>query len=64
MPARKEYTRTDNAGFEVRKGDTVTVAFEGVVRSVDRDGRMVLKTPQGFFTSYDPDYQGLTKHHK
>ena len=62
MASRKKYTRKDNGGFVVSEGDMVTVAFEGVVRSIDSNGRMVIKTAQGFFTQYDPDYQGLLKH--
>lgn len=62
MAARREYTRKDNVGAEVRKGDRVTVVFEGVVRIIEPNGRMVIKTDQGFFTQYDPDYQGLVKH--
>lgn len=63
MPPRKEYTRLDNAGFIVRKGDRVTIAFEAEVREVLASGMMVVRTPEGVITSYSPDYQGLLKIH-
>lgn len=61
MPARKEYTVKDAVGETIRKGDTVRVGFEGTVRSVTRDGYLVLKMSDGTIAHYDPTYQRLYK---
>lgn len=63
MGARKKYTVTDNAGFAVAEGDTVRVSFEGVIRSVTKDGFLILRTPDGTLAHFDPTYQGLLKIH-
>jgi len=63
MPAKKEYTITDNAGFTVAQGDTVRVGFEGVVRAVTREGYLILKMPNGTLAHFDPNYQGVVKIH-
>lgn len=63
MPTKRNYTITDNGGFSVGEGDTVRVSFEGVVRSVTRDGYLILKTPDGTLAHFDPSYQGLLKIH-
>lgn len=64
MPPRKEYTVTGNDGSRIGKGDTVTVAFEGVVRDVTRDGYLILKTANGTFAHFDPSYQVVLKSEK
>lgn len=64
MPAKKDYTIRDNAGFTVEKGDTVRVGFEGVVRDVTRDGYLIIRTKDGTLAHFDPSYQGVVKIHK
>lgn len=62
MP-RTEYTTQDSAGFEVKKGDRVTVSFTGEVRSVSRDGTTVIRTGDGTVTAYYRQYQTMHKTH-
>jgi hypothetical protein len=62
MPTRGNYTTTDNAGFKVEKGDRVLITYEAEVRSIERDGRMVVLS-HGFTTMFDPAYQGVVKIH-
>lgn len=61
MPTRGDYTTKDYHDNEVHKGDTVTIAFTGEVRSVSRDGLVILRTPDGTTTAFYPQYQTMLK---
>lgn len=62
MPSRGDYTTKDSFGSEVHKGDTVTLTITGEVRSVSRDGQVIIKTDDGTITAYYPQYQAMQKH--
>lgn len=63
MAFNKEYTTKDTAGFEVKKGDQVTIAFTGEVRSVSRDGMVMVKCADGTLAGFYPNYQAMHKIH-
>lgn len=60
MP-RIDYTVSDSAGRQVQKGDSVTLTITGEVRSVSRDGLVMIKTPDGTITGFFPQYQKMHK---
>jgi hypothetical protein len=64
MPAKRDYTIQDATGATITKGDTVRVGFEGVVRSVTREGWLVLRMSDGTTAHYDPTYQRLVRLNK
>lgn len=61
MASRGDYTIHDADGAEVRKGDQVTITMTGEVRSVSRDGLVVVQCPDGTITAYYPKYQTLRR---
>lgn len=63
MAPRSDYTTHDTAGYIVKAGDKVTIAFEAEVRSVSRDGLVIVKTANGGITAFYPDYQAMHKLH-
>jgi hypothetical protein len=63
MRDQREYTTKDSLGFEVKKGDQVTIQFAGEVRTVSRDGVVVIKLPNGTITAWYPDHQQMRKLH-
>lgn len=56
-----EYTTKDSLGIEIKKGDQVSIAFTGEVRSVTRDGLVIVRTPDGTITAFYPSYQRMQK---
>lgn len=63
MPTKAAYTTTDSFGSTVQKGDQVTLTMTGEVRSVSRDGIVVIRMSDGTVTAFYPSYQAMQKRH-